>query len=60
MEKKIIYALRVMEQLVKMGHYPVATLPNPKDTRYNCWVFEQTKEFERDLTTVLKGVSRNG
>ena len=43
-----------------MGHYPVATLPNPKDTRYNCWVFEQTEEFERDLTIVLKGVSRNG
>ena len=45
MKTEIIYSLRVMEILVKMGHIPVATLPNPKNSRYNCWVFELTEEF---------------
>lgn len=58
MEREIIYSLRVMEQLVKLGHIPVATLPNPKNIKYNCWVFEQSEKFQRDLEIVLKGVSR--
>lgn len=60
MKQEIVYSLRVMEQLVKLGHIPVATLPNPKNARYNCWVFEQSEEFQRDLSRLLKGVSRNG
>ena len=42
-----------------MGFLPVATLPNPKDTRYNCWVFEWTEEFDEALGKVLGGL-RNG
>jgi hypothetical protein len=49
-----------MEKLVKLGYYPVKTLPNPKDTRFNCWVFESTEKFEEDLTRILKGGSNNG
>ena len=57
MKQEIVYSLRVMEILVKMGHIPVATLPNPKNSKYNCWVFELTEEFQRDLSQVLKGGS---
>ncbi len=56
---EIIYSLRVMEQLVKMGHLPKATMPNPKNPKYNCWVFEQSEQFQADLSKVLEGVSRN-
>ena len=48
-----------MEQLVRMGHVPIAMIPNPKDAKYNCWVFEVTEAFEEDLGTVLRGVSRD-
>lgn len=57
MQQEIIYSLRVMEQLVRMGHIPVATIPNPKNTKYNCWVFEMNEAFQRDLEQVLKEVS---
>lgn len=60
MKQEIIYSARVMEQLVKMGHLPKATMPNPKNSKFNCWVFDLTEEFQRDLSEVLKGVSRNG
>ena len=45
MKTEIIYSLRVMEILVKMGYIPIATLPNPKNSKYNCWVFELTEAF---------------
>ena len=45
MKTEIVYSLKVMERLVKMGYLPIATLPNPKNTKYNCWVFEQSEEF---------------
>ena len=42
-----------------MGFLPIATLPNPKDIKYNCWVFEWTEEFDDALGVVLGG-QRNG
>ena len=60
MKQKIIYSMKVMQQLVEMGFLPTATLPNPKDTKYNCWVFDWTEEFDKALCVVLKGASRSG
>lgn len=52
---KIIYSLKVMLQLVEFGHVPTKTMPNPKYPQYNCWVFEITDAFQRDLDKVLGG-----
>lgn len=59
MEYEIVYSLRVLKQLVGMGHIPVQTMPNPKIEKYNCWVFENTKDFQKDLKYVLEEVLRN-
>ena len=53
---KIIYSLKVMRQLVERGFIPVATLPNPKNSRFNCWVFEVSEEFQRVLDEILEEV----
>lgn len=50
---KIIYSLRVMEQLVERGFVPISIMPNPKYPMYNCWIFEVTPEFEKALDEVL-------
>lgn len=44
-KNKIIYSMRIMIQLVEAGFMPKGTIPNPKDVRYNCWVFELTPEL---------------
>ena len=46
MENKyqIIYSLKLMQSLVERGYFPVQTLPNPKDTRYKCWVFNKSQK----------------
>ncbi len=48
-EYQIIYSLRIMEALVGKGEFPVKTLPNPKNTNFNCWVFKNTNEFREKL-----------
>lgn len=42
---KIIYSLKIMNKLVEKGHIPVETMPNPKNTFYNCWIFEVNPQF---------------
>lgn len=60
MEREIIYSFRVMEQLMRMGYVPLMTLPNPKNPKFNCWVFEWNEEFQKDLEKILRGGSSNG
>lgn len=52
---KIIYSLKVMEQLVEKGNIPISTMPNPKFPQFNCWIFEVTEKFQRDLDIILGG-----
>lgn len=55
MEKrmKIVYSLKVFTGLVERGFYPVQTLPNPKNTKFNCWVFEETEELRQVLDSIF-------
>lgn len=55
---KIIYSLQVMLKLVKLGHQPIQTMPNPKYPQYNCWIFEVTDAFQHDLDQILGGEKR--
>ena len=59
MEQKnqIIYSARVMTQLVELGFMPKETMKNPKYPQYDCWIFENTKEFQGVLPKVLGGIS---
>lgn len=50
---KIIYTLKLMVQLVEMGHQPVTAMPNPRHPNLTCWVFKNTEEFQRDLSLIL-------
>lgn len=58
MQRKIIYSMRVMLALVEKGYIPEATMPNPQNTKYNCWVFAETDSFKADLDQILGSVER--
>lgn len=53
-EYQIIYSLRIMTALVEQGEFPIKTLPNPKNTNFNCWVFKNTEEFRQKLSAFQK------
>ncbi len=50
---KIVYSMRVMTKLVERGFFPVHEMPNPKNPEYRCWVFNNTKSFEKALLEIL-------
>lgn len=52
--------MRVMLALVEKGYIPEATMPNPQNTQFNCWVFAETDGFKADLDQILRTVKRGG
>lgn len=47
---KNIYAckrLRMLEYLKSHGFTPFATIPDPTNTRFNWWLFENTPDLEK-------------
>lgn len=51
---QIIYSLRIMRNLVEQGIFPIRTMPNPVNIKYNCWVFEDTEEFRNKFSVFQK------
>lgn len=54
---QIIYSVKVMTKLVERGFIPKETMKNPKYSKFDCWIFEVTPEFQSALKEVLGGIS---
>lgn len=50
----IVYKLKLAMALMKKGHKPSLTLPNPANPNFICWVFEKTPEFIKDFEQLLE------
>jgi hypothetical protein len=51
---KIVYSLRIMEQLVEMGYRPVERMESPVIEGFYCWLFERNEEFDRDFSALVE------
>ena len=51
---KIVYKMSDPIKLKLKGHKAVTTLPNPVDSRYLCWVFEDDQTFDSDLHEIIE------
>lgn len=56
---KIIYALRVHTRLQVMGIPYLIEMKNPKDSRYTCWVYEDTPQFAAAFEKIMEEDARN-
>ena len=44
-----------------LGHHLLTTIPNPKNEKYKCWIFEDDDTFDHDLHTLIsEGRKRHG
>lgn len=50
---KIIYKKSLYEELVKLGHQPIAIEKNYKNNNYYVYKFLKTKEFAKDLAKLF-------
>lgn len=50
---KIIYKKSLYEELIKLGHKPIAIEKNYKDNRFYVYKFIKTEEFAKDLAILF-------
>ena len=50
---KIIYSLKLHIALQQRGFQPETEMKNPTNTKYNCWVYKITPEFQCALDELL-------
>lgn len=55
-KNKIIYSLRVAQELIKRGFTPVKIMPNALKPQLKCWMFEWTEEFDAVMSEVLTSI----
>ena len=58
-----VYSLKLMQDLVAQGYFPVKTLPNPVNSKYKYWVFKKDEDgFEETFNILLASLksSRRG
>ncbi|USK33520.1 hypothetical protein LIT25_23940 [Bacillus sp. F19] len=54
MKYKEIFTLWVKDELIKNGHELVKKRPNSKNPNYDVFIFENTTDFDNDLTKITK------
>lgn len=52
---KIIYSLQLHIALQAMGFAHETEMKNPKNPRFNCWVYEETPELLKAFDSLVKG-----
>lgn len=57
---KVVYNMKYAIQLKLKGHKVLTTMPNPKDSKLMCWVFERDQTFDSDLSELIKGGKNHG
>ena len=56
---KIIYSLKLHIALQSLGFVAQTEMKNPKNPRFNCWVYEETPEFAQTYDSLLKKEGHN-
>ena len=57
---KIVFRMTYAAKMRMLGHKLLSTMPNPNDSRYTCWIFEDDDTFDQDLHNIIKEGRRNG
>lgn len=57
-KNRVCYSRKIMMQLLEQGFEPIKIMVNPLDPKYNCWLQEDTEEFEQVFSKLLAAASR--
>lgn len=50
---RIVYKMQYAIKMKLKGHKVLTMMPNPKDQKYQCWVFENDQTFDSDLHLII-------
>lgn len=51
----VVYSFKIHTQLRIRGFRYITTLPNPKNSKYICWVYERTPAFIEAFNEIVNG-----
>lgn len=54
---KIIYSLRIHIALQQLGFACIAEMRNPRNQKFNCWVYEETAELLEAFDNLVGGAA---
>lgn len=52
-EYKIVYRMDYAMKLKDKGHTINSIMPNPKNNKYNVWIFKNDETFDADLKELI-------
>ena len=52
-EYKVVYRMDYAMKLKQKGHIVDSIMPNPKNNKYNVWIFQNDETFEADLKALI-------
>lgn len=59
-EYKIVYRMDYAMKLKQKGHIVDSIMPNPKNNKYNVWIFQNDETFDTDLQALISKNSAEG
>lgn len=59
-EYKIVYRMDYAMKLKQKGHIVDSIMPNPKNNKYNVWIFQNDETFDTDLKALISKNSAEG
>lgn len=58
---KIVYNMQYAIELKLKGHQVITTMPNPKNDKLICWIFNRDQTFDSDLSDIInEGRKKHG
>lgn len=57
---KIIYSLQIHIALQNKGFNYITEMKNPNNTKFNCWVYEETDELLQAFDSLVKEGRKDG
>lgn len=59
-EYKVVYRMDYAMKLKQKGHIIDSIMPNPKNNKYNVWIFQNDETFDADLKELIGKDSAEG
>ena len=57
---RIIYSMHYAIQMKLLGHQVLTTMPNPKNNKYQCWIFKDDQTFDSDFSSLVRKEKDHG
>lgn len=56
---RIVFKMKYAAKMQILGHKLLSIMPNPTNSKYDCWVFQYDQTFDSDLHQIIQEGRKN-